>query len=142
MGVMVDKHGPKKLMIIGLSLAVIHPLVFSYIPEVSYLFIVYVISGLYWAFINSSWFTWQMNLIPSNKGVYAGFFSFINGLAWAFGPLLGGFLGDIIGLRYCALLSSSIVLLGLLIMLKVPETLEEERTTTLYCPREQLSKAT
>ena len=142
LGVMVDKHGPKRLMIIGLFLAVIHPLVFSFIPEVSYLFIVYVISGLYWAFINSSWFTWQMNLIPSNKGVYAGFFSFINGLAWAFGPLFGGFLGDIIGLRYCALLSSSIVLLGLLIMLKVPETLEEERATTLYCPREQLSKAT
>jgi MFS family permease len=125
LGIMVDRHGPKRLMIIGLLLAVVHPIVFSTIPGVSYLFIVYVVSGLYWAFINASWFTWQMNLIPSNRGVYAGFFSFINGLAWAFGPLFGGFLGDVIGLRYCALLSSSIVFLSLLIMLKVPETLEE-----------------
>jgi MFS family permease len=122
LGVIVDRYGPKKLMIIGLILAVVHPLVFISIPGVSFLFVVYVLSGLYWAFINSSWFTWQMNLIPSSKGVYAGFFSFINGLAWAFGPLLGGFLGDFIGLKYTALLSSSIVFIGFLIMLKVPET--------------------
>lgn len=126
LGFVVDKHGPKKMMIIGLLFAMAHPIIFSTIPEVSYLLIVYVVSGLYWAFINSSWFTWQMNLIPSNRGVYAGFFSFINGLAWAFGPLFGGFLGDIIGLRYCAFLSSSIVLLSLFIMLQVPETIDLE----------------
>ena len=66
LGIMVDRHGPKRLMIIGLLLAVVHPIVFGTIPGVSYLFIVYVLSGLYWAFINASWFTWQMNLIPSN----------------------------------------------------------------------------
>jgi MFS family permease len=111
LGYIIDRYGSKRMMIIGLFLAVLHPLVFMIVPEVSYLAFVYLLSGAYWAFIHSSWFTWQMDLIPSNRGIYAGFFSFINGLAWAFGPLLGGLLGDFTNLSFCAIFSSIIVFL-------------------------------
>jgi MFS family permease len=92
-----------------------------FVSDVSHLAFVFLLSGTYWAFIHSSWFTWQMDLIPVNRGLYAGFFSFINGLAWAFGPLLGGFLGEVTSLSYCSLLSSFLICISLLIMSGVPE---------------------
>ncbi len=122
LGVVVDKHGPKRVMMIGMFLAAIHPLVFMLAPEVSYLIPVYILSGLYWAFINSAWFAWQMNLIPKQRGLYAGLLGFINGISWAFGPLLGGFLGDSVSLVISTVISSSLVLIGLFLIRKVPET--------------------
>jgi MFS family permease len=65
-----------------------------------------------------------MDLIPRERGVYAGLLSFINGMAWALGPFLGGLLGDIIGLQLSAIISSTAVLTGLLILAKVPEKVE------------------
>ena len=122
LGVVVDKYGPKRVMIIGMFLAFIHTLVFMISPELSYLISVYVLSGLYWAFINSAWFAWQMNLIPKQRGLYAGLLGFINGISWAFGPLLGGFLGDNISLVISAVISSSFVLAGIFLIRRVPET--------------------
>jgi MFS family permease len=121
LGVVVDREGPKRVMLIGFFLAAMHPLVFTFAPEVAYLVPVYILSGVYWAFINSAWFAWQMNLIPARRGVYAGYFAFINGISWAFGPLLGGYLGDAASLGLSATLSCLLVLAGLLILLKVPE---------------------
>ena len=126
LGVIVDRDGPKRVMLMGFLLAAMHPLVFTFAPEVTYLVPVYLLSGAYWAFINSAWFAWQMNLIPGRRGVYAGYFSFINGISWAFGPLLGGYLGDAANLLTSAALSSLLVLTGLLILSRVPENLEAE----------------
>jgi MFS family permease len=90
-------------------------------PDITLLIPVYLLSGFYWAFINAGWFAWQMNLIPAKKGMYAGYFAFINGLSWAFGPLIGGIIGDHISLGISAILSSVIVLAGFLILINVPE---------------------
>jgi MFS family permease len=79
------------------------------------------LSGLYWAFINSAWFAWQMNLIPAKRGVYAGYLGFVNGISWAVGPLLGGLLGDYFSLQVNAVISSLIVFAGLVILHGVPE---------------------
>ena len=121
LGVVVDKQGPKRVMIMGMMLALLHPLIFNIAPEVAYLLPVYALSGLYWAFINSSWFAWQMNLIPKKRGLYTGFLGFINGLSWAFGPLLGGFLGDTVSLTISAIISSGMVLAGIILINNVPE---------------------
>jgi MFS family permease len=121
LGVVVDKYGPKRVMMIGVFLAFLHPLVFMVVPEVAYLIPVYALSGLYWAFINSSWFAWQMNLIPKRRGLYTGFLGFINGLSWAFGPLVGGFLGDNVSLMISAVISACLILTGLILVSKVPE---------------------
>jgi len=134
LGVIIDREGPKRVMLIGFLLAAAHPLVFTFAPEVAYLVPVYVLSGIYWAFINGAWFAWQMNLIPARRGVYAGYLAFINGLSWAFGPLLGGYLGDAASLQLSAALSSLLVLSGLLILLKVPEKAVAEVITEAQSP--------
>jgi MFS family permease len=121
LGVLVDRSGPKRVMIIGVLLAVFHPLVFMFAPEVSYLVPIYLLSGAYWAFINSAWFAWQMDLIPAKRGVYAGYLGFVNGISWAIGPLIGGFLGDYVSLQVSSVLSALIVLAGLLILTRVPD---------------------
>lgn len=121
LGVIVDKHGPKRVMMMGFFLAFLHPLVLMFAPEVAYLFPIYALSGIYWAFINSAWFAWQMNLIPERRGLYAGLLGFINGLSWAVGPLIGGFLGDNVSLGFSAVISSSLVLVGLFLISRVPE---------------------
>ena len=121
LGVLVDRSGPKRVMIIGVLLAVLHPLVFMFAPEITYLVPIYLLSGAYWAFINSAWFAWQMNLIPAKRGVYAGYLGFVNGISWAIGPLIGGFLGGYVSLQVSAVLSALIVLVGLFILMRVPD---------------------
>jgi MFS family permease len=125
LGWVIENEGPKKIMLFGVLLASLHPI--SILPAVGvyHLIPVYVLSGLYWALITSSWFTWQMSLIPAERGLYTGFFNFINGLAWSFGPLFGGFLGELVGIRISAILSSVVVFLGFFTLHKVPNQLEE-----------------
>ena len=62
-----------------------------------------------------------MNLIQKKRGLYAGFLGFINGLSWAFGPLLGGFLDDTVSLTISAMISSGMVLAGIILINNVPE---------------------
>ena len=124
LGWIAAKKGVKRIMLLGFSLGFLYPLVFTIAEDVSHLVPVYVLSGFFWSCINASWFAWQMELIPRERGVYAGLLSFINGMAWALGPFLGGLLGDVIGLQLSAIISSAAVLAGLLILSKVPERLE------------------
>ena len=128
LGWVVDRKGPKRIMLVGIVLAILHPLLFTLPTNVTHLVPVYILSGLYWAFINASWFAWQMNLIPEERGLYAGFLNFINGLSWAFGPLLGGFLVEAASIQVSAIFSAASVLIGLSILLKVPNAQEEHFT--------------
>jgi MFS family permease len=84
-----NRYGVKRVMLVGFALASIYPFTFAMAKDFTQLIPVYILNGIFWAFINSAWFAWQMNLIPMEKGKYIGFFNFLNGLAWAFGPLLG-----------------------------------------------------
>jgi MFS family permease len=124
LGWIAAKKGVKRIMLLGFSLGFLYPLAFTLAADVSHLVPVYVLSGFFWSCINAGWFAWQMELIPRERGVYAGLLSFINGMAWALGPFLGGLLGDAIGLQLSAIISSAAVLAGLLILSKVPERLE------------------
>jgi len=126
LGLYVDRKGPKTFMLVGVLLAAMHPIALALVGDVSYLVPVFILDGLYWALINSSWFAWQMNLIPVERGVYAGFLNFVNGLSWAFGPLLGGYISDVTGLWVAASISAALVMIGFSILLKVPNQLEEQ----------------
>lgn len=130
LGWVVDRKGPKRVMLMGVVMAILYPIAFTQVLSVSHLVPVYILSGLYWAFINSSWFAWQMNLIPEERGMYTGFLNFINGLSWAFGPLLGGYLGEVASIQVSALASAAAILVGLSILLKVPYTPEERANAT------------
>jgi len=86
-----------------------------------------VISGLFWACINASWIPWQLNLIPSRTGVYMGLLNFVNGMEWAIGPEIGGFLGQYAGVWASAGASSALVLVGLSLLIRVPDRAEPDK---------------
>jgi MFS family permease len=121
LGWVADRKGVKYIMLSGFVLAICYPIVFSIASNVTHLIPVYILGGIFWACINSAWFAWQMNLIPKERGTYVGLFSFINGMSWAVGPIVGGILGDTIGAGATATFSSFFILIGLLILLRVPE---------------------
>jgi MFS family permease len=108
-------------MLLGYFLAIIHPIALSYSNNVGQLMPIYILNGIFWAFIFASWFPWQMELIPPGKGRHIGVTNFINGLSWSFGPLFGGFLAELFGVRVTAIFSAIIVLVGFIIMSRVPE---------------------
>jgi len=134
----VGEKGPKGIMMIGIMIAAIHPISLMMANDYARLVPVYMISGLSWAFINSSWFTWQMNLIPRERGVYAGYLNFINGLSWAFGPLLGGYLCDVVDLQISAMISTAIVIAGFMILIKVPSEFGEQIISIYESPGDTL----
>jgi MFS family permease len=121
-------------MMAGILLAALHPITFIVVQDVSQLVPIYILAGLYWVFISSSLFIWQMNLIPEERGVYTGFLNFINGLSWAVGPLLGGFLSEAFGLQVSAFISSGIVLASFSTLFKVPDSLDEQNILMLSQP--------
>jgi len=134
LGFVVDRKGPKWFMMAGILLAALHPITFIVVQDVSQLVPIYILAGLYWVFISSSLFIWQMNLIPEERGVYTGFLNFINGLSWAVGPLLGGFLSEAFGLQVSAFISSGIVLASFSTLFKVPDSLDEQNILMLSQP--------
>ena len=121
LGWAADRRGTKRIMLAGVSMAALFPLLFMMTSDVAQLIPVYVISGVYWACITSTWFAWQMNLIPEKRGLYTGLLNFINGMMWALGPLLGGLLGDYADIWVSAVISSMTMISGFLILLRVPE---------------------
>jgi MFS family permease len=125
LGWVADVKSAKYILLSGFVIAIIHPVLFSLASDVTHLIPVYILGGIFWACINSAWFAWQMNLIPKERGTYAGLFSFINGISWAIGPIVGSILGDVVGAGATALFSSFFILIGLLILLRVPEKSEE-----------------
>ncbi len=125
LGWVADRKGAKRIMLSGLALAMAFPVAVTLTGNVAQMVPVYALNGVYWAFIETTWFAWQMSLIPGERGTYAGLLNFMNGLAWAFGPLLGGFLVDRTPIQVSAAVSSACVLAGLAIMMKVPERAEQ-----------------
>lgn len=126
LGVMADRKGAKRIMVIGVALASIYPILSSNTSDIVQMAPVFALNGLFWGFINSSWLAWQLNLIPEEHGTYAALLNFINGLEWALGPFIGGLLSEYLGIKIPAALSSLAILMGLLILLRVPERAEGE----------------
>ncbi|MBS7652370.1 MFS transporter [Candidatus Bathyarchaeota archaeon] len=127
LGVIADRKGAKRIMMIGVALASIYPILSSNTSDLLQMTPIFALNGLFWGFINSSWLAWQLNLIPEEHGTYAALLNFINGLEWAIGPFIGGLLSEYLGVKIPAALSSIAILLGLSILLKVPERVEGRR---------------
>jgi len=124
LGIITDRKGAKRIMLIGVIVASTYPLLCTLTSNVTQMVPAYLINGLFWACIESSWLVWQMNLIPDRRGVYAGLLNFVNGLMWAIGPLLGGFLSEFTSVYLSALLSSPVILASLSFLWRVPERVE------------------
>jgi MFS family permease len=121
LGIITDRKGAKRIMLIGIIVASTYPLLCAMTSDASQMVPAYLINGLFWACIESSWLVWQMSLIPGRRGIYTGLLNFVNGLMWAIGPLLGGFLSEFTSIYVSALFSSPVILLSLFVLRKVPE---------------------
>ncbi len=128
LGVIADRKGVKRIMVIGVALASIYPILSSNTSDLIQMAPIFALNGLFWGFINSSWLAWQLNLIPEKHGTYAALLNFINGLEWAIGPYIGGLLSEYLGVKVSAAISSIAILIGLIILLRVPERVEDGRS--------------
>ena len=126
LGVIADRKGAKRIMLMGVALASVFPILSSSTSDLIQMAPIFALNGLFWGFINSSWLAWQLNLIPDEHGTYAALLNFINGLEWAIGPFIGGLLSEYLGIKIPAAISSLAILLGLSILLRVPERVEGE----------------
>lgn len=127
LGLIADRKGAKRIMVIGVALASIYPILSSNVSDLVQMAPIFALNGLFWGFINSSWLAWQLSLIPEERGTYAALLNFINGLEWAVGPYIGGLLSEYFGIKIPAALSSLAILIGLMILLRVPERIEGRR---------------
>ena len=120
LGWVADRRSRKQVFLTGVVLAMIHPILFVTRTTVDQLYSVYIMSGFFWACIESTWFAWQMDLIPTRRGIYMAILSFFNGTEWAIGPIIGGFIGGLVGFTPAAGLSSLAIAVGLWRLMKVP----------------------
>jgi MFS family permease len=121
LGWIADKWGRKKVFIMGLSLMIIYPIVYISARAVHILYLAYVMMGVGWACTQATFLAWQMELVPREKGRFTGLLSFWNTLAWAIGPLMGGFLGEYAGFWWGVGAATLAEFIGLSILSRVPE---------------------
>jgi len=120
LGWIADIKGRKLVFVSGVGLAIFYPIVYASSANIEQLYLAFMLSGLFWACINASWFAWEMDLIPRRRGEFLGLSGLINGAAWTIGPLIGGFLGEAnfwLNILVSAIFTSS----GFIVLLLTPE---------------------
>jgi MFS family permease len=127
LGWVADRRSRKQVFLTGVFLAMVHPILYVSCTSVEQLYPVYVINGLFWACIESTWFAWQMDIIPARRGIYLAILNFFNGTEWAVGPLIGSLIGEAFGFKAAAVVSATAIGLGFLRLLKVPEQPRKSR---------------
>jgi len=125
LGWVADRRSRKQIFLIGIFLAMVHPLLFVTRTEVRQLYPIYAMNGLFWACIESVWFAWQMDIIPERRGIYMAILSFFNGTEWAIGPMLGDLLGVTLGFFGASVVAATAIGLGFWRLTKAPEHLRK-----------------
>jgi MFS family permease len=123
LGWIADRRSRKQVFLVGVVLAMFHPIIYVTRTTVEQLYPVYVMNGFFWACIESAWFAWQMDIILARRGIYMAILGFFNGTEWAIGPMIGGFIGKLLGFASAAGLSALAIGFGLWRLMKVPEDL-------------------
>ena len=124
LGWIADRRSRKQVFLTGVILAMAHPIIYVTRTSVDQLYPVYVMNGFFWACIESAWFAWQMDIIPGRRGIYMAILSFFNGTEWAIGPMIGGFIGGLLGFIPAVGFSSLAIGIGFWRLVKVPEHLK------------------
>lgn len=62
-----------------------------------------------------------MELIPPPQGMFMGLLNFLNNLAWAIGPSIGGALGEYAGIWWGIGFAVFAELIGFILLIRVPE---------------------
>lgn len=105
-GRLVDQYGQKNIMVKAGVGAVLVPLLWFLAPAAGYGILINFWGGFSWGGYNLAAFNLLLDITPEdNRSMYVGVYNTLMGFATAFGPLIGGFLAEGIGIRYLFLLS-------------------------------------
>ena len=121
LGWIADMRSRKQIFLLGVLLAMIHPFLYVTRTTIGQLYPLYVMNGFFWACIESVWFAWQTDILPSKRGIYMAVLNFFNGTEWAIGPLVGSFIGEQFGFIFATGVSAVAIGLGFWRLIKAPE---------------------
>lgn len=115
-GMLMDRWGRKRFLVAGMTLAVLattsYGLVTGFVPFL----LARIAWGMAWMFINISGMALIIDLSDhDNRGKFSGQYSTWVMIGLASGPLLGGFLVDLVGFQVTMRLGGAITSIGLLI---------------------------
>ncbi len=95
-GHIADKRGSRGFLVTGFALAAVTLFVMVYYGNASNIWYIVGFVGLSYALIQPAWNALLAGAIPpGQRGVLMGLFMSVEGLGFAFGPMLGGFLGSL-----------------------------------------------
>jgi DHA1 family multidrug resistance protein-like MFS transporter len=95
-GRLIDRRGPRGFLVGGFLLAALALLVMVYYGNPISIWFIVVLLGLSYALIQPAWNgILAASIPPSQRGVLMGLFMSIEGLGFALGPLLGGWLSEV-----------------------------------------------
>lgn len=105
-GPLVDVFGQKNVMSKSGIGVVLIPFLWFLAPNYAFGILINFWGGFMWGGYNLAAFNLLLEVTPDeNRSMYIGIYNTLAGAATAVGPLVGGFLAEIIGLRYLFLLS-------------------------------------
>ena len=122
-GWIADHWGRKRVFLAGLVLTMLYPAIYVSAPDTTRLYPAYALMGLGWACNQATFLAWQMALVPDRRGTSIALLSFLNNFAWAFGPSIGGLLGEFAGIWWGVIVSILVEAVGLAVLLRVPEAI-------------------
>ena len=114
-GRLADRLGRRRLVIASMASFAVALTLYSSVHNIGEAALVQVLEGLAWAFLSSSATAYVADLSPpEGRGWAMGVYHRSLYAGWIVGPIVGGYLADALGFRGMLLLSSALVVVGLI----------------------------
>ncbi|MEM7826053.1 MAG: MFS transporter [Candidatus Aenigmatarchaeota archaeon] len=128
-GSVVDRMRKKLVMLACILPISLIPTIYAFSPSVEWIYFYEIIGAMSWVGFNLAAFAHLALILPIEKADSSiAFYNFFVGLGSTFGPLVGGFVSELIGLKNLFILSSILRFLTIVFI----EELEEKKTKTKF----------
>lgn len=120
--IFVRKLGERKTLLIGFILSTFLCILTPFVPSLSYLYILQILSGIG----NAITFTLLMSMVIKNvdtslRTTTMGFYQAVYGIGMIIGPVLLGFIGDMLGLTAGFIVTGLIGLISIVLVMMLKE---------------------
>ncbi|MCL4514662.1 MAG: MFS transporter [Firmicutes bacterium] len=105
-GTLADRFGNRNIMVLTGVVNALLPLMWALIGAPGYVAVIQLLAGFGWAGYNLANFNLLLEVTPDQgRTHFVGVYNTLNGLAQSVGPLVGGVLADLAGIRFVLVLS-------------------------------------